>query len=143
MQDANMARPYRYASREQLRFARVLGVGARASQVLLVASFLVYVLGIREPLIAVEQLPRYWGLPLDQFVKQTHWPTGWAWLAQAGRGDLLNLVGIAFLAAVPAFGSLAALPGFARRGEIALFVICLLQILLLVVSASSVFAVSR
>jgi hypothetical protein len=143
MADAGASRLNRYASRDQLVCARVMGAGARASQVLLVAGFLVYVLGIRAPLIPIDQLPRYWGLPLAQFTQQTHTPTGWAWLAQVGRGDLLNMIGIAVLAAVPSFGSLAVLPGFARRGEIALFVIGLLQIGVLAVSASDVLAALR
>jgi hypothetical protein len=143
MADAEPSRSKRHASRDQLVCARVMGAGARASQVLLVAGFLVYVLGIRTPLIPIDQLPRFWVLPLAEFVKQTHTPTGWAWLAQVGRGDLLNMIGIAVLAAVPSFGSLAVLPGFARRDKFALFVICLLQIGVLAVSASDVLSALR
>ena len=138
-----MSEPNEYAAPEQLRYAQVLGAGAKTSQVLMVVTFSIYMLGIREPLIAVDQLPNYWGLPLAQFIRATNTPTGWAWVALVGKSDLLNLVGIALLAGIPAFSSLAVLPGFARRREIALFAICLLQIIVLVVSACKFFEVVR
>jgi hypothetical protein len=138
-----MSESNRYAAPEQVRYARVLDIGARLGFVLLVLNFTVYLLGIRDPLVAVDQLPRYWGLPLAQFLQATHTPTGWAWLASIGKSDVLNLEGIAVLAAIPALGCLAVLPGFARRGEIALCTITLLQIVVLAVSASNIFAAVR
>jgi hypothetical protein len=143
MKGAPMDVRSRHAAPEQLRYARVLGAGARISQVLLAVSFLLYLSGIREPLIAVDQLPRYWGLPLAQFVKATNAPTGWAWFALIGKSDMLNLLGLAVLAGVPAFSSLAVLPIFARRGEIGLFAITALQIVVLIVSASNILAAVR
>ena len=131
------------AAPEALACARAIGFGARAGFVILVLSFLTYVLGFREALVALDQLPRYWGLPLSQFVKATHSPTGWSWLAHAGNGDMLNLIGISVLAAVPAIGCLAVVPIFARRGEKALIAIALLQVAVLVASACDVFHVSR
>jgi hypothetical protein len=118
----------------------VLSVAVRAGFALLVLTFLMYMLGIQQPLVSVDQLPNYWGLPLRQFVKATHTPTGWAWFALLGKSDMLNLIGIAALAATPAFSCLAILPALARNREFALFWIALLQIVVLVVSASNVLA---
>lgn len=128
---------------EELLFARVVAFGAKAGFILLVLSFLAYVLGVRQPLVPLDQLPRYWGLPLSQFVRATDAPTGWAWLALTGKGDVLNLIGISTLAAIPAIGYLAVLPIFARRGETALWMIALLQVLALVASACDLFRVVR
>jgi ABC-type Na+ efflux pump permease subunit len=135
MDDSN-----RYASPEQLRYARVLGAGVKAGFVLLVLTFAVYMSGVLEPLVPVDRLPEYWGLPVKEFVKATNTPTGWGWFALIGHGDMLNLLGIAVLAGVSAVSSLAVLPIFARRGETAHLVICILQILVLVASAANIFA---
>jgi hypothetical protein len=129
--------PNRYAPPEQLRYAGVLGACVRAGFFFLVPSFLLYVLGVVPPLVPVEQLPQYWGLPVHQFIKATHAPTGWAWLAMVRHSDMLNLVGIAVLASASLFSSLAVLPIFARRGEFALLAISLLQLIVLAVSASN------
>jgi len=129
--------PDRDAPREQARYAGVLEACVRAGFLLLLLSFVPYLLGIPKPVVPVDQLPQYWGLPVDQFVQATHTPTGWAWLAMLGHGDMLNLVGIEVLAAASAFSSLAVLPVFARRGEYALLAIALLQLIVLVVSASN------
>ena len=128
----------RYASPEQLRYALVLGAGVRLGFVLLLVTFFLYLSGLLEPLIPVDQLPRYWGLPVDEFVRATGTPTGWGWLAQLARGDLLNLAGIAVLAGVSAIASVSVLPVFARQREIAHLAICVLQIVVLAAAASGI-----
>ena len=138
-----MSDPSKYASPEQLRYAKVLGVGVQFGFVLLVVSFLLYLFGVLEPLVPVDQLPKYWGLPVAEFVKATNTPTGWGWVALVGKGDMLNLVGIAVLAAVSAVSSIAVLPIFARRGEMAHLMIAVLQVVVLVVSASNILAMFR
>jgi hypothetical protein len=132
----------KYASPEQLRYARVLSAGVQLGFVMLVVSFVIYMTGVLPPLVPLEELPRYWGLPVGEFVKATHTPTGWGWLAQLGRGDMLNILGIAVLAAISAVSTLAVLPFFARRGELAHLVISILLIAVLVLSASNVLAAS-
>jgi hypothetical protein len=128
----------RYASPEQLRYALVLSAGVRLGFVLLLVTFFLYLSGLLQPLIPVDQLPKYWGLPVDEYVRATGTPTGWGWLAQLARGDLLNLAGIAVLAGISAIASASVLPVFARRRETAHLVICVLQIVVLVVSASGI-----
>jgi hypothetical protein len=126
-----------HAAPEQRRYADVLDVGVRAGFLLLVVSFALYLAGVPQPLVPVDRLPQYWGLPVGEFVKATHTPTGWGWLAMVGTSDMLNLVGITVLAAAPAFASLAVLPVFGRRRELALLAIALLQVVVLALAASS------
>jgi hypothetical protein len=121
----------------------VLGAAVQTGFVLLVASFLLYLSGVLQPLIPVEQLPKYWGLPVADFVRVTHTPVGWGWVSLVGRGDLLNLIGIAVLAGSSAIASLAVLPIFARRKERVLLVIAVLQIVVLAVSASNILMLLR
>lgn len=128
------------AAPEQARYASVLEVCVRAGFVLLLLSFVLYLVGIPKPMVPVDQLPQYWSLPVDQFVEATHTPTGWAWLRMIGHGDMLNLVGIAVLAGAPALSALAVLPVFSRRGEYALLAIAVLQLMVLLVCASNLLA---
>jgi hypothetical protein len=132
-----MSESNKYASPEQLRYAKVLGLGVQSGFVLLVISFILYMAGVLKPLIPVSQLPKYWGLPAAQFVKATHTPVGWGWLSDIGMGDELNMIGIAVLASVSAISTFAVLPFFARRGEKAHMAIAVLLIGVLLLSASN------
>lgn len=125
-----------YAPPEQLRYAVILGIGIKVGFALLVLSFLAYVSGLIEPLIPLDQLPKYWGMPVQDFVAATGTPTGWGWITQVGKGDMLNLVGIAVLAGISILSSVATLPIFNRRRERAHVVISVLLVLVLMVAAS-------
>lgn len=133
----------RYASPEELRYARVLQIAARLGLVMLIASFAVYVSGALSPLVPLADLPKYWGLSAREFVAATHQPTGWAWLKQIGESDIANLAPIAFLAGASALCSLAVLPQFVRRGDIMHAAILVLQVVVLVLAASNLFAMTR
>jgi hypothetical protein len=133
-----MTDPHKYASPEQLRYAKVLSLGVQAGFVILVVSFILYMAGFLTPLVPVDQLPKYWGLSAAEFAKATGTPTGWGWVAQIGKGDVLNLLGIVVLASVSAVSTLAVLPIFASRGEKAHVGISVLLVLVLAISAANI-----
>jgi hypothetical protein len=133
----------KYASSEELRYAKVLDIGVKAGFVLLVLSFATYLTGILPPHIAFDQLPMYWGLPVSEFVKATNTPTGWGWLRLIAKGDIVNLVVIAYMAGLSAICCLAVLPIFARRGEKVQLVLAVLQIAVLVLAASDILTAGR
>ena len=85
---------------EQHTYARWLDIGTRIAFVVLIVSFLVYLTGLLDPLVPVQELPRLWTLPVDRYVAATGAPTGWGWLGFLGKGDYLNIVGVALLATV-------------------------------------------
>ena len=87
---------------EQHLYARWLDVGTRVAFVILVVSFLAYVFGLLEPLVPPQELARLWGLPVDRYVAATGGPTGWGWLGLLGKGDYLNILGVALLASATA-----------------------------------------
>lgn len=130
--------PHKYASPEQLRYAKVLSAGVQAGFAILVVSFVLYMAGVLAPVVPVDQLPRYWSLSAADFAKATGTPTGWDWIRQIGKGDMLNLLGIVVLASVSAVSTLAVLPIFARRNDTAHVVISVLLVLVLAVSAADV-----
>ena len=136
-----MDRPDRYASDAALVFARVMEVAVKIGFIALIASFAIYVTGVLPPLIPFEQLPTVWHLSAREYVAATHMPSGWGWMAEIGKGDMLNLVPIAFLAGASALCCLAVLPILARRREKLQLAIVTLQIVVLVVAASDLIRV--
>lgn len=122
----------------QLRYARVLEWGTRLGLAVLAASFVAYLAGWLPAQVSPAQLPRLWSQPAAQFLAQTGSPTGWGWLALLDRGDMLGLAGIGILAGCSAVALLALVPLYVARRERAFAVLCLLQALVLVVSASGV-----
>jgi hypothetical protein len=125
-------------SPEELRYAKVLDIGMKVGFVLLVLSFAAYVTGILPPLVSLDRLPEYWGLSAKEFAEATNMPRGWGWVRLIGKGDILTLASIAYLAAVSIVCSLAVLPIFTRRRDVVFLLITLLQMCVLVLAASDI-----
>ncbi len=119
-------------------YALLLDWGTRVGLAVLVLGFAAYVLGFITPLVSLEQLPQLWNQPVAIYLQKTGTPTGWGWLALAGKGDMLNLVGIAILAgcSVPPLLGLTAL--YIKRRDHAYAGICGGIVLVLVLAASGV-----
>ncbi len=133
-----MSPPPDYASTEQRRYARWLDIGTRIGFVVLVVTFLVYVLGLLQSRIPVAELPRYWILPVGEYIAVTGAPTGWGWVRLLNEADYLNFIGIAILAAVTVVCYVRILPLFVRAGDRAFVAICLLEVLVLLVAAAGI-----
>ena len=120
----------------ELIYARWLAVCTRIALSALIITFVAYLAGVLEPLIAFERLPLVWGLPAQRFVAATGAPNGWQWLGLTGKGDYANLVGVALLGSVTLACYLRVLPWLLRRGERGLATLAALQIAVLVAAAS-------
>ena len=124
------------ARAEQRIYARWLAAGVAIGFTALVVSFVVYLTGLVPPGIAPETLPRYWGMPVHDYVKLTGAPTGWSWLRRLGESDLLNFVGVAILGSTTLVCFLRLLPVFLRSRERILAAICVAELLVLAAAAS-------
>lgn len=122
----------------QRRYARWLALGSRAGLALLVLSFVAYLAGWIPPLVPLDVLPQRWNQPVRAYLQATGQASGWGWLAQAGHGDVLNLVGIALLASCSLPCLLAVLPCYRRAGDRAFVAICLLEVGVLAFAASGI-----
>ena len=120
----------------ELIYARWLSWCSRIALAVLVVTFVLYMLGVHRPLIALERLPQVWGLAVDEFVAATGAPTGWRWLGLAGSGDYANLIGVAMLGLVTVLCYLRVVPLLARSGERALALVAAVQIAVLLAAAS-------
>jgi hypothetical protein len=126
----------KYASDEQRAYASWLNIGMRTGFVLLLASFTAYVSGLLHPHVAFEDLPRYWSLPVAEYLQATGTGRGWAWLAHVRKGDYLNHIGIAFLSSVTIACYLRILPMTIASGDRVYAAIVVLEVAVLVLAAS-------
>ena len=123
-----------------LTYARWIDIWSRLALAVLLASFAAYLLGLFEPLIALERLPALWRLSADRFVAESGAPVGWGWLGHLGQSDYLNFAGIALLATGTLVAYARLLVWLARRGERLFAALVLAQVLVLVIAASGLAA---
>jgi hypothetical protein len=126
----------KYASDEQRAYASWLNIGMRSGFVLLLGTFAAYVSGLLPPHVSLEDLPRYWNLPVAEYLQATGTGRGWSWLAHVGKGDYLNLAGIALLSSITIACYLRILPMTIARGDRVYAVIVVLEVAVLALAAS-------
>jgi hypothetical protein len=126
---------------EQLAYAQVLDLGMKLGLLLLVVTFALYVSGLVSPHIPVTDLPRYWSMPVREYLAATGIHQGWSWLGMLGKGDFLNFLGIAFLAGVAIVCYLAVTPIFFRKGDRIYGVLAVVEVCVLVLAASGLLKV--
>jgi hypothetical protein len=98
------------AGPEQVLYATVLEKGMFFGLILVIATYLVYVLGILKPYIPVGDIPKYWSMNVHDYLQAAKVHSGWAWLGMIGYGDFLNFIPIAVLAGITIFCFLAIVP---------------------------------
>jgi hypothetical protein len=124
----------------ELIYARWLDWGTRIALAVLVAAFAAYVLGLLEPWVPLGELPSVWSLPVERYLAATSAPSGWGWLALAGRGDFANFAGIALLALVTLVCYLRLLVALLAAGQPRYALLVLAQVLVLLAAASGLFS---
>jgi len=123
---------------EQYVYARWLDWGTRIALLLLVATFVAYVLELTTPHVPFDQLTRIWSLPVEQYRAAASAPAGWGWLALASHSDYMNYVGIVFLALTTIVCYLRALPLFLARGDRAYALVAAVEIAVLATAAAGI-----
>jgi len=123
---------------EATRYATYLDWGTRLGLLVLIASFAAYMLGLTTPLVSPQDLPQLWNQPVAVFQQKTGTPMGWGWLSMLGKGDMLNLLGIAILAGCSMPPLLSLIPLYLQRRDYTYVGLCLAITLVLVLAASGV-----
>ena len=128
----------RVVAEEQLAYARLLDMGMKAGLLVLTVTFALYVSGLLAPRVPVADLPRYWSLPVKEYLAATGIHPGWGWVRLLGHGDFLNFVGIAFLAGVTIPCYLAITPILFRKRDVIYTGIAIAEVLVLTLAASGI-----
>jgi hypothetical protein len=126
------------ATEEQLAYAKLLDSGMKLGLLILVVTFIVYVTGILAPHVPVNDLPKYWKMPVHKYLVATGIHPGWAWLGMLGKGDFLNFVGIAFLAGVTIICYVRIIPILLKKKDTIYAVLAVVEVLVLTLAASGV-----
>lgn len=141
-QQANKARSLqlKYVTSEQLGYADVLSIGVTVARFFLAFTFVLYVFGFAAPRVPFSDLPAYWSMPVGQYLQTTGIGTGWSWLALAGHGDYMNILGIALLSSLTIVCYLRVLPFSLKRKDHIFSTILILEIIVLSLAASGLLA---
>ncbi len=124
------------ATEEQLAYARLLDAGMKLGLLVLIVTFIVYLAGILTPHVPVNDLPKYWKMPVHKYLVATNIHPGWAWLGMLGKGDFLNFIGIAFLAGVTIICYVRIIPILIKNKDTIYAVLAVVEVLVLALAAS-------
>ena len=125
---------------EQLRYAVVLEKGMYAGLVCLLVTFALYVSGIMEPHIPLDELPEHWTRSVHEYLDGAGIEAGWSWVGMVGKGDFVNFIGIATLAGVTVLAYLAIIPLLVKRRDIIYAILASVEVLVLLAAASGLIA---
>jgi hypothetical protein len=123
---------------EQELYAKILNTGMLVGLAGLVVVFIIYCIGILEPLIPMEKVQTYWILSVHEYLELSGIQAGWAWFGNLKYGDMLNFLPIAFLSLLTIVCYIAIIPGLIRKKDTAYVVIAILEIIVLAVAASGI-----
>ena len=123
-------------ARAQQLYARWLDAGTRTAFAASLVAFAVYLGGLLPAHVPLEALPRYWGLPVDEFLRRTATPPGLGWVSLIDRGEFLALASIALLPLVSLVCYLRLAFACAGLGERMQTALAAAQVVVLVAAAS-------
>ncbi len=124
------------ATEEQMSYARILDKGMKIGLLLLIVIFIIYLTGLFSPYLQVEDLPKYWGVSVHEYLEHTNIQPGWGWLKMVNKGDFLNFIGIALLAGVTVVCYVRIIPILFRKKDVIYGVLAILEVLVLILAAS-------
>jgi hypothetical protein len=130
------------ASEQQL-YARIVYHMNHLGLFVLVVVFVLYLTGMLAPHVPLEDLPKYWSLPLYQYLEKTGTPTGWQWISELGYGDAAPLLGVALLASITIVCYFVLFFKFLKRGIRPLVAITVIELFLMLLSASNLIQIAH
>lgn len=129
------------ATEEQLAYAKLLDIGMKIGLLSIIVTFIIYMSGLLTPYIAISDLPKYWSMPVNDYLTATGIHTGWSWVRMIGKGDFLNFIGIAFLSGITIVCYIRIIPILFRKKDTAYAILAIVEVLVLVLAASGVLKV--
>lgn len=124
------------ASEAQLFYATVLNRLTLLGFALLLVAFLLYVSGLLDSYVPLDQVPFYWGKSSHDFLEAARIQPGWSWVGKISYGDFLIYIPVAILAGVTIVCYIGVVFKFLRSREYLLMAIAVLEVLVLLAAAS-------
>ncbi|MHB8836258.1 MAG: hypothetical protein ACYC9Y_11200 [Candidatus Methylomirabilia bacterium] len=151
------------ATEEQVAYAKLLDLGMKVGLAALVLTFAIYLTGILPSHTPVNDLPKYWKMPVKQYLvetridrhsaeyaqipaqppelrkdylKETNIHPGWSWLHRVDKGDFLNFLPIVFLAAITVICYIRIIPIFLAKKDMVYSLLAITEVVVLTLAAS-------
>jgi len=151
------------ATAEQVAYAKLLDLGMKAGLLALVVTFVIYLTGIMPPHTPVNDLPKYWKMPVKQYlletkidrhsdeyaqipaqppelrkkyIHDTNVHPGWSWLHRINKGDFLNFIPIVFLASITVLCYIRIIPIFLGKKDMVYSLLAITEVVVLTLAAS-------
>ena len=131
------------AGPEQLRYASILEKGMYFGLLILFVTFAVYASGIMKPYIPLDKVSSCWNMEVRDYLHHANVKAGWSWLGMLKYGDFINFIGIVILAGVTIICYRAIIPILLKNNDRAYAVLAFLEVLILGLAASGIFAVGH
>jgi hypothetical protein len=126
------------ATPEQILYARILEKGMYFGLLILLITYALYVFGIMDPYIPLNELSNYWSMNVHDYLEHTGIKAGWAWLGMLKYGDFINFIGVAILAGITILCYAAIVPTVLKNKDKVYAVLALLEAIILTVAASGI-----
>ena len=133
-----MNKPDTNAPAEQLVYANILFYGCWSGLALMLVTYILYVTGIMDPYVSMDNVVKYWALPVGQYLADNNVPTGWGWSTLLNHGDFLNFLGIALLGGLTIVAYVPVTLAYFKKKDYAFALIALLEVLVLCFAASGI-----
>ncbi len=127
-----------HANRIQLTYATVLSWTSTLGIIFVVAGYLVYVFQLLPSTVPPSEVAMHWGLRAAELHKIVPVPSGWDWIYQLGRGDVLSYASVVYLSSVTMLCLAVIIPLFLKEKDMIYSVMTLLQVLVLVFAAAGI-----
>ena len=151
------------ATAEQVAYAKLLDLGMKVGLAALVVTFAIYLTGVLPPHTPVDDLPKYWRMPVKQYLVETkidrhaeeyaqipaeppelrkkylqttNIHPGWSWFSRIGKGDFLNFIPIVFLAAITVICYVRIIPIFFGKKDMVYTLLAVTEVVVLTLAAS-------
>jgi len=118
------------------QFAQTMQWIASVGFVLLIAAFLVYILGLLPVRVELDEIARNWHKSSEELIESVDGTTGWQWVKTIGYGDTLSFATILLLAAATPICLLVLAAAYVREGNRIYAAIAAVQIVVLLFAAS-------
>lgn len=125
--------------KEQIAYANLLFYGSWSALAIMTVTYLIYVFGIMEPHVPLQDLIQLWRQPVGTYLAKGNVPVGWGWVGLLGSGDFLNFIGIAILAGMTIVCFIPLIPAYLAKKEPIFAAIAAAEVVVLALAASGIF----